>query len=901
MQSNSPPRRFLVRPSLVALTALAGATFGPVRAQGADGSQAALDLTAPTARVVFALDDEAPGDLSTPADVGAGDFTLELWLRGFAADNPTANAGGDVELAGAAWLDGNVVLDRSADKTGREWGVSIAGGFVRFGTGGGDGAGAEAAHTLEGDTPVLDGAWHHVACVRDSATGVKSIFVDGALDVASAPGVSTVDLSYPDEGVPGGAPASNPELHLGGPKDASFAPFHGLVDEVRVWTRAATLDFLLSWSDRVLNPSQPGLVADWRAEEPGGSTLVDHGFKDSPAGAMIGGAAWRTSFAKPQDTAPISHGVLPPGFHRELVLTGFVEPTSMLRLPDGDFLIAERGGRVLRLDPSTAQPGSPPATTEVLQITPNLLTIEYGIVGMTLDPAFTTNGFVYLHYTSFTPSDRVSRFTMPNPGSGGGAIDPASEVVIWENLAVGPGHTGGSISFGPDGKLYIPTGDAFDPPSSQDLSHPNGKVIRVNPDGTYPPDNPAASIPGAYPGIWAWGLRNPFRSWWDPLTGVFWIADVGGEPAVAWEELHHGAAGANYGWPVLQGTDCYIGDCSGMSVPFYGYRHDDPDLSPGQVAAAVIGGQVYRGASFPSDYVGDFFVADYATGWIRRLRLDAGGALEGSQAFIPAFSAGTIVDLLTDDAGDLWYLTVGLPWAGGVDEASLFRVRYVADDAEPISTVVLDSSPSGLTLFLDGYPVTTPFALRTHAGASHQVSAPVVGFHEPTMQTVTWTCWSDGSPAAHELIAPLGGQNLTAVFTTGGAGCDSGSGFSTYGHAAGGANTLGLVGGSGAAPGATLVTKTTGLSEAPGTGCWVGVAPSDWSFPILGGTVLIDSLTQFATKFLVPVGGEAVWNAPLPAQPGLAGAELYLQALATDPAAPFGLAFSNGLKVVLGP
>jgi glucose/arabinose dehydrogenase len=872
---------------LAASLALAGAGT-PLAAQG---SQAALDVTAPAARVAFPLDDDAPGDQSSIADVGAGDFTVELWLRGTAAGNPTASAGGDVELAGHAWRDGNVVVDRSAVGTDRAFGVSVAGGFVRFGTGGGDGPGAEAAHTLEGDVDVLDGAWHHVACVRVASSGTKLVFVDGALDVASAPGVSTSDLSYPDDGV-AGAPAENPELFLGAPKGAD-PDFAGLVDELRLWARAADEEDVLSWHDRVVYPLQPGLAADWRLEEGSGTSVADRSQAGAPDGALAGGPAWRSAFATPADVAPISHGLLPFGFHRELVATGFVEATVMQALPGGDLLVAERGGRVLRLDPST----DPAAAEEVLQITTSLETVEYGLLGIALDPSFATNGWIYLHHTSQIPTDRVSRFTLP---SGGGPVDPASEVVIWENDALGPGHTGGAISFGPDGKLYIPTGDAFDPLSSQDLSHQNGKVLRINPDGTLPPDNPGASIPGAHPAIWAWGLRNPFRSGWDPLTGVLWIADVGGEIASSWEEVHHGAAGANYGWPTMQGPDCYVPPCAGMTPAFYGYRHDDPDLAPGLSSAAIIGGLVMRGTTFPAAYEGDYVFADYATGWMRRLRLDAGGALIDAPLFMPVFTAGTVVDFAVE-AGDLLYLTVGLPWSGGDDDASLHRVRYVADDLGPESVVVLDTSPSGLALYLDGYPVRTPFTLRTQPGRKHTVGAPFFQQLSSSGATVSWSCWSDGAEANHGFVAPSGGANLTAVYTSGGAACETGHGFSTYGHGAGGANVLGLVGGGGAAPGAVLTTQVTGLSSAPGTGCWIGLALGDWSFPLLGGTILIDSFSQFATAALSPDGGAALWQAPVPAQPGLAGATFYGQAIATDASLPFGLAFSNGLKVVLAP
>jgi hypothetical protein len=123
-------------------------------------------------RVRIQIDDDAPGaDASAPCDVGAGDFTIEFWMRGTLADNPTSNDGGDNESFDIRWINGNIIVDRDIfGGSERDWGVSLAGGFVRFGVGRGDSGGA-LENTIEGDVNTLDGQWRHVACVRDAGAG----------------------------------------------------------------------------------------------------------------------------------------------------------------------------------------------------------------------------------------------------------------------------------------------------------------------------------------------------------------------------------------------------------------------------------------------------------------------------------------------------------------------------------------------------------------------------------------------------------------------------------------------------------------------------------------------------------------------------------------------------------
>lgn len=219
------------------------------------------------------------------------------------ADNPTTNAGGDVELADYTWIDGNIVLDRDIwCGSERKFGVSFAGGLVRFGTAPGDSGGPDDWNTIEGSTPVLDDTWHHVAVVRQAASGRKRIYVDGALDFESAAGASTADLSYPDNGIVVTPGQCNPgqltpygwylvvaaEKHDAG---AAYPSFNGFVDELRAWASARTAAQLAATYRRVLNAASPGLVGAYRFEEGSGTAVASSSLAAAPTGSLIAGTA----------------------------------------------------------------------------------------------------------------------------------------------------------------------------------------------------------------------------------------------------------------------------------------------------------------------------------------------------------------------------------------------------------------------------------------------------------------------------------------------------------------------------------------------------------------------------------------------------------------------------------
>lgn len=379
---------------------------------------------------------------------------------------------------------------------------------------------------------------------------------------------------------------------------------------------------------------------------------------------------------------------VPEGFQNELWIGGLVEPTVVAFLPDGRLLAAERGGRIW----VAAAGASSLAATPLLTITNvDVIGGERGLTGLTVHPLFATNPYIYVFYTAASPlRDRVSRFTVD-----GDVAVPDSELVLWQdNVDPHLWHHGGTLAFGPDGRLYATTGDHFEPADSQRLTSYHGKVLRLAADGAVLTDNPFYD--GAGPNldaIWARGLRNPFRFSFDAATGAMYIGDVGGnEPATSIEEVNIGAAGANFGWPICEGP-CAT---AGMTNPVYSYPHAGRD-------ASITGGFVYRGAVFPAEYRGSYFFADYAQNWIRRLTFSAAGAVAGMTPFEPTSGAvdgpyGEIVDLKEGPDGAVYYVDIGP--LGGAAAGSIRRIRYTQGNAPPVATAaaVPASGPAPLVV-----------------------------------------------------------------------------------------------------------------------------------------------------------------------------------------------------------
>lgn len=337
---------------------------------------------------------------------------------------------------------------------------------------------------------------------------------------------------------------------------------------------------------------------------------------------------------------------LPAGFFETRIgdnLSG--SPTAMAFAPDGRLFVCLQEGRV-----RVIKDGSLLSTPFVSLVVDS--TGERGLLGIAFDPNFASNHYVYLYHTvpGSPAHNRVSRYT-----ANGDTAVAGSAVVILDlnNLSGATNHNGGALHFGPDGKLYIGVGENADGSNSQMLSNLLGKILRLNADGSIPPDNPFfSSASGNNRAIWALGLRNPFTFAFQPGTGRMLINDVGQS---TFEEINDGIAGSNYGWPATEGPTTN----PAFRSPVFYYRHGSSDTT----GCAIVGGAFYNPpvVSFPSSYLGKYFFADLCGGWIRVFDPASGSA--------SGFATGIAnpVDLQVGPEGALYYLAQG---SGG----QVFRV-----------------------------------------------------------------------------------------------------------------------------------------------------------------------------------------------------------------------------------
>jgi glucose/arabinose dehydrogenase len=345
---------------------------------------------------------------------------------------------------------------------------------------------------------------------------------------------------------------------------------------------------------------------------------------------------------------------LPAGFVETQVATGLNSPTAMAFAPDGRLFVAEQTG-ALRVVKNHAPLPTPFVTLRVTSAG------ERGLLGVTFDPNFAANHFVYVYYTvpgrRHTPAhNRVSRFT----DSADLAVKHSEHILLdITPLTDATNHNGGAIHFGPDGKLYIATGENNNGANAQDITNLLGKILRINADGSMPTDNPFyTDATGTNKAIWAIGLRNPFNFSFSASTGQMLINDVGEH---TYEEINVGVAGANYGWPVTEGPT----HRRRFRAPVFYYTHGETATT----GRAIVGSAFYspaNGRTFPRNYAGDYFFADLTSGWIRRFDPVSGD--------VTAFASGieTPVALTVGDDGALYYLARGAGGATGI----VARIQY---------------------------------------------------------------------------------------------------------------------------------------------------------------------------------------------------------------------------------
>ncbi len=335
------------------------------------------------------------------------------------------------------------------------------------------------------------------------------------------------------------------------------------------------------------------------------------------------------------------------------VADGFNAPVH-LTAPEGDdrLFIVEKPGTIRVVDAEQV------LAAHFLDISALVSTGgEQGLLSMAFHPDYSTNGYFYVYYTDVNGNTRVVRHTVsadPN------VADPSSAKLI---LTVGQpyaNHNGGLITFGPDGMLYIGLGDGGaggDPDNNgQNLGTLLGSLLRIDVDGgdpyAIPSDNPFVGDASALDEIWAYGLRNPWRYSFDWVNEVIYVADVGQS---TWEEINAESAtqgGINYGWRVMEGTDCFNPtNCSssGLVMPVLEYAN-------GVEGCAVVGGFAYRGTTI-NGRGGTYFYSDNCSGWIRSFLLDAGQVTGETEWDVG--SIGGVLSFGEDGHGELYVLTSG--------------------------------------------------------------------------------------------------------------------------------------------------------------------------------------------------------------------------------------------------
>lgn len=413
----------------------------------------------------------------------------------------------------------------------------------------------------------------------------------------------------------------------------------------------------------------------------------------------------------------------------------FSSPLALLQAPGDDarWFVVQQGGAVQQFTGT-----NPASASAFVDITSRVRSGgEMGLLGMAFHPNFPTDNRVFLSYTTGTPLvSRISSFTSSD---GGATLDPASETILMSIDQPETNHNGGHIAFGPDGYLYIGTGDGGgggdqhgERGNGQRLTTLLGKLLRIDVNGAapyvIPPSNPFAgnaSCPpagrasGECPEIFAYGFRNPWRWNFDRVNGDPWLADVG---QGQWEEVNQVSIGGNYGWRCREGAHDFNSGgtpgCTGATLidPVTEYNHS--------LGNSITGGYVYRG-SRNTGLLGRYLFGDFGSGRIWAWIAENGGAnreptqLLDTDLNIASFGEG--------NDGELYVVNYG---------GTLHRIDFV-------STGIVNTAPRLLT---DTGCVSSSDAKQPATGLiPYDVNAPF---------------WSDGTDKDRWLALPEG-QNIT--------------------------------------------------------------------------------------------------------------------------------------------
>ena len=297
-----------------------------------------------------------------------------------------------------------------------------------------------------------------------------------------------------------------------------------------------------------------------------------------------------------------------------VVATGLEAPWGLVFTPNGEALVTERdSSRLLSVDSS--------GNVEEIQRLPENGTGEGGLLGLALSPNYESDGYVYVYYTT----DEDNRVARMREGE-----DPEP---VLTGIPVLTYHNGGRIAFGPDGYLYVGTGDAGDTSTSQNLNSLGGKILRVTPTGDVPSDNPFSGSP-----IYSYGHRNVQGLAWDG-SGRLYASEFGQN---RYDEANIIEPGGNYGWPEVEGE----GGNPNYIDPISTWTTDE---------ASPSGVEILKGGAIPQ-WEGDFFMAALRGQRLYRLDLDDRGAVVGQEELLQG-EAGRLRHVAQAPDGSLWILT----------------------------------------------------------------------------------------------------------------------------------------------------------------------------------------------------------------------------------------------------
>ena len=363
----------------------------------------------------------------------------------------------------------------------------------------------------------------------------------------------------------------------------------------------------------------------------------------------------RTATPTPFPTQPVDETPLPTSTPTptavldlavEVVAKELKVPWAIDFAPDGRIFVAEREGTIRTVVEGQVQ-HPPYAEIEVAQEGDN------GLLGLALDPDFESNGYLYVYHTYRTPRGLLNRVVrLEDAGARG-----QNTVTILDGIPAAHIHNGGRIKFGPDGKLYITTGDAAAPPLAQDIDSLAGKILRINKDGSVPLDNPFPGSP-----VYSYGHRNPQGLAWHPVTGQLFATEQG---PLGNDEVNRIMAGSNYGWP----------DVIGISKDS---RFRDPILLSGVNTWTPSGAAFYDGNVLPPEWKGRLLfgaLRGQRIVWLTLRPPESDAILNQGTLFGRRF--GRIHDVVLGPDGHIYFTTSNLDGQGRPREGDDLILRIV--------------------------------------------------------------------------------------------------------------------------------------------------------------------------------------------------------------------------------